>query len=343
MAGESEEKTLPASKKKIDDARKKGQVARSKDLTTGAGMAGALGFLLLGGSAALPAMTAMLDTAGQAATGDFTTGLGAVAAAVQTAAVRVVLPFWVIVPSLAVLASVVALRGIPFATDPLSPKMERLNPVEGLKRMFQVRALIELGKTLFKAGVIATAFFGVLRGGMQALVLVPACGLDCTGGVLHALAVPVLSITAGLFVVAGGVDVGLQRWLFMRDQKMGFSEAKRERKESNGNPEIKGERRRLAAEAARVGALGIKRATFLVEGAGAVIGLRYKPGETPVPLVVCNARGDRAASLRAEGTALRLPRVEDASLAALLASVTPGQSVPESSFNMVAAALGRAR
>lgn len=344
MAGQSEEKTLPPSKKKLDDARKKGQVPRSKDLTSGVALVGGLGALVLGGGTMFAALTAMLDEAGRVAPGDFDTGVRMIGDAAQAAALRAVAPVWVAVPGLAVLAAIVGMRGIPFATDPVAPKMERINPAEGLKRMFKMRALIELVKTLLKAAVIGTALVAILIGGVQALVLAPSCGFGCVAGVFRGLFTPLAGVAAILFLVAGGADLGLQQWLFKRDQKMGVSEAKRERKEMDGNPEVRAERRRLSAEAARIGVLGMARATFAVLGAGqAVIGLRYKAGETHIPLIVSRGRGERGAKLLAEARQLRVPLVDEPVLAALLVNLPPGRFIPEPAYKLVAAAMSSAR
>jgi type III secretion protein U len=79
---QSEEKTLPPTRKKLRDARQKGQVARSRDLTSGLSLAGAIGFLMLGSGTIVAASFAMLETAGNVAAGDFDAGLRAVSAAV---------------------------------------------------------------------------------------------------------------------------------------------------------------------------------------------------------------------------------------------------------------------
>src|SRR6202043_417870 len=79
---QSEEKTLPPTRKKLRDAREKGQVARSRDLTSGISLAGAIGFLMLSGATIVAAAVAMFETAGNVAAGDFTLGLDAVSAAV---------------------------------------------------------------------------------------------------------------------------------------------------------------------------------------------------------------------------------------------------------------------
>jgi type III secretion protein U len=345
MAGDqAEEKTLPPSKKKLRDAREKGQVARSKDLTSGVSLAGGLGFLMLGGGGITAASAAMMATAGNVAAGNFALGLSAIWAAVVQAALRSVLPLLVLGPVLVVVASMVMLQGIPFSTDPLVPRAEKISPAEGFKRLFKLRSLIELLKSLVKLVLIVVLAVAMLAGGLNALMQVPACGVGCIPGIVHALAVPLLAGVAGVFLISGLVDVGLQRWLFRRDQKMSPSEAKRERKDMEGDPLLRRERRRIMREAVRLaGGLGLRRANVVVhDGGGITIGLRYKINEMPAPVVVCRARGGRAEGMLAEAREMRLPSTEDPDLAAGLYRVPPGHGIPEHLFRPVALALSRA-
>lgn len=341
---QSEEKTLPPTRKKLRDAREKGQVARSRDLTSGISVAGAIGFLMLGSGTIVTTSVAMFEAAGNVAAGDFATGLRVVSAAVTQAALRSVLPLLVLGPVLVVIASMVMLRGVPFSTDPLVPRMEKINPAEGFKRLFRLRSLVELVKSLVKMVLVAVLAVVVLAGGLNALMQVPSCGVGCIQGVVRALGVPLLAGVAGVFVVAGLIDVGLQRWLFLRDQKMSPSESKRERKDMEGDPHLRRERRRIMREAVRLaGGLGLRRATMVVhDGGGITIGLRYKINEMPAPVVVCRAQGERATTMLAEAREFRLPSAEDASLAASLYRVPPGHGIPENLFRPMALALARA-
>jgi type III secretion protein U len=192
--------------------------------------------------------------------------------------------------------------------------------------------------------LVVTLALLVLCGGLNALVRVPACGVGCVPGVLHGLGMPLFASIAGVFVVAGLIDVGLQRWLFLRDQKMSFSEAKRERKDRDGDPLLRRERKRILQEAVRLaGGLGLRRANVVVhDGGGITIGLRYKINEMPAPVVVCRARGERAGSMLAEARDMGLASTEDASLSAGLYQVPPGHGIPEHLFRPVALALSRA-
>ncbi len=340
----SEEKTLPPSRKKLRDARGKGQVARSRDITSAMSLVGAVSFLILGSGAIAGAASNMFEIAGNVGAGDFAIGLRAVLGAAEHAALRAVLPLLILCPVLVVVTALVTLRGIPFSVDPLIPRAEKINPVEGFKRLFKLRSLVELVKSLVKLLLIVVVTLVVLAAGLNPLVQLPSCGMSCVPDAMRALGLPWLVAIVAIFLIIGIVDVWLQRWLFLRDQKMAPSEAKRERKDMEGDPHLRRERRRIMREAVRLAAgLGLRRATMIVhDGDGLVVGVRYQIKEMPAPVVVCRAQGPRAASMLAEAREWRLPSAEDASLAAGLYRVPPGHGIPERLFRPMALALARA-
>jgi type III secretion protein U len=341
---DTEERTLPPSAKKLRDLRRKGQVARSRDMVAGVAMAGSLGFVMLAGMTIVTTATAMIDTAGDVAAGDFDRGLDRLLPVIRHAATGVVLPLLILVPTLAVVSAIVVLGGVPFSTDPISPKLEKISPIEGFKRIFKMHALIELIKSLVKTTVIAAAFVAVLAGGLKALVLAPAAGLDAEIALLRALAMPLFGTAAMLFLVAGAADAGLQQWLFRREQKMSLTEMKRERKDMDGDPHVKRERKRIMREALRLaGGLGMRRATIVIhDGGGMTVGLRYKINEMPAPVVVCRGRDARARAMLSEADAMRVAVAEDAELVRHLFRLPLGHGIPERLFRPMALALRNA-
>ena len=338
----SEEKTLPPSRKKLRDAREKGQVPKSKDLTSGVALAGGLAYLMLGSGSILAAAVAMIDKAGDVAAGDFQLGLAAMIPVIGHAALGAVLPLLLIAPALVIASAMVVLQGIPFSVTPVVPKADAINPAEGFKRLFAMRSLVELVKSLAKVVVLACVLVAILAGGLDSLVLAPSCGMGCVEHVFHHLAVPLLAAAALAFLLVGVADVGLQRWLFMRDQRMGVSERKRERKDMEGDPHLRGERRRIMREALRLaGGLGMRRATIVIYGAGMTVGLRYKIRDMPAPVPVCRGREDRGRALLADAARLGIAATEDAELAELLYKLPLGHGVPPSFYRMIALALTR--
>jgi type III secretion protein U len=112
-----------------------------------------------------------------------------------------------------------------------------------------------------------------------------------------------------------------------------------------GDPQLRNARRRLMREAAALPRirLGLDRATLLLAGEDAAIGLRFVRGETPVPIVVARAEGPRASSLRSQAAAAGIRVAEEPELVAgLIRRAPPGSPIPQDSFTAVAGALVRA-
>jgi type III secretion protein U len=341
---DSEERTLPPTQKKLREARKKGQVPKSRDAISGAALAGGLMFILFGSGMIVTACAAMLTTAGDVAGEEFGTALAALLPAVMRTVLRVVAPLLLIVPCMAVLAGIVTLKGVPFSAEPITPRGERLNPAEGLKRMFGLKSWVELAKSVVKTLLIVGTFIVVSVSGVDALLHAPSYGLGAELAIMGRMAVPMMGAAVLLFLFAGGIDFGLQRWLFLRDQKMSITEMKRERKDMEGDPHLRRERKRIMREALRLaGGLGLKRATLLIhDGGSTVVGLRYVMQQMPAPVVVCRARDERGRAMMAEALAAGVPIAEDLELAAGLSSLPLGQGIPERLFREVALALRRA-
>ncbi|WBL81356.1 EscU/YscU/HrcU family type III secretion system export apparatus switch protein [Bradyrhizobium xenonodulans] len=335
-----EEKTLPASSKKLEDARKKGQIAHSADLVSAAGGVAAILYLWIWSETIVEDWRQALTFASQIETSDFDSGLRQLISVLLVASFRTIAPLVALVLGASLLANVIVNRGLLFSLEPIKPKLDHINPFTGLGRMFGLKSWIELAKTLFKTVALAAVFLLVVLGTWKTLVLLPACGMGCFSFVIGVEAKLLLGIAAGCFLAAAAVDLFVQRWLFLREMRMTPSEAKREMQELEGNPLIRSAHQRLRRESAAEPRLGVKQATLVVVGRNAAIGLRYVAGETGVPMVVC--RGSRAAADRivAEARGLGTPFIEDIELARLLMRrARLGAAVPPRLFNRVAKAI----
>jgi type III secretion protein U len=343
---DSEQRPLPPTRKKLHEARKKGQVARSKDMVGAVTLVLAVAFLCLDAKPIGAAVVAMFTAAAAAAGHDFASGVNAIGHVAGTAALQTVAPLFGFVVIGAVVGNIAVMRGIPFAADPIVPRLAHVNPAEGFKRLFKLRALIELAKVLVRVTALATLLLVVLDSGAQTLVLLPGCGFGCIPTTFESMLMPMLAGATLLFVAAGLADVGLQTWLFRRDQRMSITEFKRERKEMEGDPLIRGHRRRHIREAATAPSrTGIAQASLLLSDGGTrVVGVRYRRGETPVPAVVCRGSGQAARRLIAEAARLNIGVLEHADVVRTLYRRTlPGQYVPDDTYQIVAAALVRAK
>lgn len=338
MSGEtSEEKTLPASSKKLEDARKKGQIAHSPDLVSAAGGIAAMAYLWGWSGAIAEDWRQAVTLAAHIEAGDFDTGLRQLVWVLLVASFRTLAPLLALVIGASLLGNLLVNRGIVFSLEPIKPGFDRINPFSGLGRLFGMKNWIELAKTLIKILLLTAAFLVVMLGTWKTLVFLPACGFGCFSFVVGTQTKLLLMIAAGCFIAAAVIDLMIQNWLFLREMRMTPSEAKRELQELEGNPLIRGAHQRLRRESGAEPRLGVKQATVMIRGQGAIVGLRYIAGETGVPIVVCRGKAAAAERLLGEARALSIPVIDDAPLArTLIRRARLGAAVPSKHFNRVA-------
>lgn len=248
----AQERTESATPRRREEARRKGQVPRSRELNTMSVMLAGAGTMAVLG----PWMFARLESllvSGLAVSTHDVLGIDEAAGALGSVARDALVTFAPLFAFLlvAALAGPAALGGLVFSAEALAPKLERLDPMKGLKRIFSVQALVELGKTLLKFAVLAGLSVALLAALADELLglgrMSPLDGLIAAAGHVK-LAFVVLA--AGLVVIAA-VDVPFQVWNYLQKLKMTRQEVKEELKETEGNPEVRGKIRRLQQQAAQ--------------------------------------------------------------------------------------------
>jgi type III secretion protein U len=343
---QSEEKSLPASEKKLKDARKKGQVSHSKDMVIGTGTVAILAYMWLAWERIQTDLATLLILPADSYDMPFLQAAERVMSKAFELAVITVLPLIAIIILVSILTNVAVTRGFVFSMEPVVPKGEKINPVSGFKRIFSLKNLVELVKSLLKTVLLTAAAIVLVVLGLETLIKGPVCGTDCVAYAFGSIVKPLFIAFALIFLLFALFDVGVQRWLFLRDQRMTKTEFKRERKDMEGDPTFRQERMRQRREFAEGVSVrtGIKHATIMIaDGQDAVVGLRYVKGETPVPAVVCKGRKDRAIGLIASARQLYLPVVDDSDLTqAILRTSAMGDFVDQAHFHQVAAILVRA-
>ncbi|NNH32674.1 EscU/YscU/HrcU family type III secretion system export apparatus switch protein, partial [Rhizobium sp. SEMIA 4085] len=297
MSGTSEEKSLPASEKKILDARKKGQVLHSPDMVSGIMILFSTLFLFYAAPNLQVKVNLLLDEASHIYERPFADVWFRLSTIAVDALWGAVLPILGITIAAILATNVAITKGFVFSAKPIEPDFSRINPAAGLKRLTSLKSVVEFGKALFKILALSVAFSVVFHAGLKALFQAPGCGFGC----LHATSLSMLKTTAFIaiaaFLVMGTFDVFLQRWLFMREMRMTKSEAKREHKDTEGDPLIRQERRKFA-RLLGTSRTGLANAVLMIGEQSAIVGIRYDRGETPVPSVVCRAAGKAVVSMR---------------------------------------------
>jgi flagellar biosynthetic protein FlhB len=236
----------------------------------------------------------------------------------------------------------VAIGGPSFSVKALAFKPEKLNPINGFKRMFSARALLELFKALAKFLFIATVAAIVLwwlSDDLLGLSQQPLPRAMLHGAGIIALALLVLCIP---LAVIAAVDIPFQLWDHTRQLKMTRQEVRDEHKETEGNPEVKGKVRQMQAEISRRRMLeAVPKADVVVTNPTHYsVALRYDPKRHAAPVVVAKGVNEVALNIRRIASEHGVPLLEAPPLArALHRACEIGDAIPKSLYMAVAQVL----
>jgi len=251
MSDSQDRRTEDPTHRQLQRARDDGQIVRSQDVVTAAvlasgGLAIWFGRGWVGGNLERLIRFALEYPARSS---DGSESPDVLDAALQVALIVADLSYPIILIAVlaAVLVGIIQARGL-FAPAAVAPKVDRLNPVKGLKELFSLRALVDLGKAVLKIVLLAWALFLTIRWSVGALVKLPYQGADGISDITTALFAAFFGTALLIFAVIAVFDFWLQKIIFMRSQRMTPEEVKRERHEDTGRPEIRSRRRQIAAE-----------------------------------------------------------------------------------------------
>ena len=346
MQDSSEEKSLPATAKKIRDARKKGQVAKSQDLAAAVAVSASVFYIYFAAPRVEVYVRELINVTARIYREPFEQLWPHIVELAVRILALTTLPLVAIVSAVVLIASMAAMRGPVFSLDPIKPNFDHINPGKGFTRIFSMKSVVEFAKAVVKVTTLTIAIVVVFRLGLQPLMEAPRCGLACVYDVFQSMFRPLTITCLVAFGVVGIIDVGLQRLLFLRDMRMTKTEFKREMKDVEGDPLLKRERQRRTREIAnKMVKVGLRNASIVLGRAdGCAVGLRFVRGETPVPIVTCKGGPGRAQVLVTEAVLLGIPVLDEAGLArALHAKCGIGDPLPDSLFQPVADILVAAR
>jgi len=345
---DQDSKTEEASPRKLMDARKKGDFARSPDVATTLSLAGAAAVLLLGGSYFSQQMAADLlpfiarphsMLGGLEAGAGVEIGLHALTAA---APFLMVLMLAVIVGS--VFGNVAQSQGFILTTEKLKPKLSTLNPLTGFKRIFGPDGLVQFLKTFIKLVAIGVVCWLVLKPHVRELENLAA--MSPMAILPFAMDICIRLFIAALVFLAftAGADYIWQRIRFAKRMRMTKQESKDDFKQSEGDPHVKAKLRQLRMQRSRQRMMqAVPTATVIVTNPTHYsVALRYNPDDGD-PAPVCVAKGVDAVALRIREVAKEhdVAIVENVPLArALYAVVEVDEIIPREHFEAAAKVIG---
>jgi len=337
---DAQERTEQATPKRLEDARRKGQIPRSRELSAAAvTLVGGAALYMLGGQ--ITGQMAEMMRRGLALSRDEATDSTFMLPALSNAAAD---GLWLSMPvlgliTLAAIIAPLALGGWSFAGQAMMPQFSRLNPLEGIKRMFAMRSLVELAKAMAKFCVVAVIATIVLWNDAPALMGLGREPLQqAIGHAIQLSGKALLVISAGLLIIAG-IDVPYQLWQYAKQMRMSRQEIREEYKESEGSPEVKGRIRQLQQEVARRRMMQeVPKADVIVTNpTHFAVALKYDEKRMRAPIVVAKGVDVIAAKIREVAGENAVPIFEAPPLARVLyRNVDIGDEIPATLYIAVA-------
>jgi len=335
----SEEKTEKATPHKLREARKRGEVAVSKDLSSAVVFAAVLGLLWFGSGVSRRhlqrVLQVALDAVSSAGRG---TQMGAALGQMLEAALDVIVPYLLLAATVSIVIGVVQTRGV-FSTEPIKVKFDRLNPAESLKQLFSTRQLGVLVQMLLKLALLGAVLVWTVQSFLGPMVqAIHGSASDGWSAGTSALRILFAGATA-VFLFLGLVDFLHQHFEFLKRNRMSKTERKQERKNTDGSPEVKAEQRARRRElmAAPV-PLGVAGASVVVTNpTHFAVALYYEPGVVELPVVVAKGQDAQAMAIRADAGRHAVPIMENPPLArALFRSIELGERIGDEHIEAVA-------
>ena len=222
------------------------------------------------------------------------------------------------------------------------PKFEKVSPGAGFKRLFSMKQVVDILKSLAKIIFLSTLLYLVVRRAIDPYVASLSCGLPCQISITVAMMERLLLYSALAFVIVAALDFMYQRHSYTKSLMMSKDERKREYKESEGDPHIKRRRKGLARELimSDSGQKARSATAVVVNPTHVAIVLDYDAEKLKLPVVTAKGLGGHAHYLRAEAERAGVPVFRNVSLArALYATTDIEEIVPDELFDAVAEVL----
>jgi type III secretion YscU/HrpY family protein len=341
MASEQDsgDKTEQPTPKKLQDARKKGQVAKSRDVTATATLAVAVALALVGVGYAGHALAALVDTALVLVGEPFALAAPRLGQAALAACLAISAAVMLPIAAAGALAEFLQ-AGPVFALDRVKPRLDALNPVEGVKRMVSLDALVELAKAVLKSATLLAIGAFAVASLLPQLALLPLAPLPQTlAAALDASARPILDWTVAAFVLLALLDFAYQRWSFTKKMRMSRRDIRQEHKDNEGDPLVKGQRRQLHETWSQRHATAAARDAnvLVVNPTHVAIAIDYDRIDCPVPTNAAKGEDALARAMREAAETAGVPVVRNVALARdLLERGEVGSLVPADLFDVIA-------
>lgn len=347
--GAGGDKTEPATEKKLSDARKEGQVAKSREIANGLGLLGV--FIILKvwvghiGNQLLSMFSYAYNKIPEITVfwhGDMPANdIGIILRKTMLEILIIILPALIIGFIIAFVSDVMQVKWRP-TSKPLQPKFSKLNPASGVKKLFSVSSVIELIKSIAKIALIGYMAYSYVTDKVMDLFLL--YDMTLMQGIKYASDIVIslgIRISAAYMVIAAA-DYMYQKYKFSKDMRMTKQEVKDEYKQSEGDPQIKGKIKQKMQEASRRRMMqNLPQADVVITNpTHFAVAVKYDSQVAEAPIVLAKGEDYMAAKIKEAARENGIEIVENKPLARMLyANVDVGQAIPPELYQAVAEVL----
>lgn len=344
--GPGGEKTEPATSKKLNDIRKEGQVAKSKELITAVSLMSL--FIILKiylsklGTGLIDVYTQVYNSISKVVDESYN-GLpirtaGSVMQQVIIDMIKLVIPILLVAIVIAILGNMLQQKWMVTA-KPLQPKFSKISPISGFKRMFSVRQLVELIKSIAMISIIMIVVYNTVKSKMNILLTFYDVGLNTALSTIGSIIIDLGIKISAVFLIVGFADLFYQRIKFKNDNMMTKQEIKDEFKNTEGDPQVKGQIKRRMQEVSR------RRMMQQLPEADVVItnpthfavALKYEPDAGKAPVVIAKGADYLAFQIKDKAKEYNIAIVENKPLARILYhNIDIGMEIPPELYQAVA-------
>ncbi|MGD8880342.1 MAG: flagellar biosynthesis protein FlhB [Desulfobacterales bacterium] len=336
-----QERTEKATPKRRQKSRRRGQVAQSREIPSALILMAALGFFYFAGSwmfwnisGFIGGIYQDLDTLRLNTMTDIRT----FSADIFKTLFSILMPFFAPI-LIAGMVGNIGQVGFEIHSEPIAPKLAKLNPIAGFKRIFSLRSLVELAKSIMKLLIVGGISYGLIKAEMRGFAPLIQQGVAEILLFIAQVAFKILFFVCLALIILAFFDYIFQRWQFEKSIKMTKQEVKDERKQSEGDPKVKSRIRKAQLEmAARRMMEAVPEADVVITNpVHLAVALKFDASEMIAPTVIAKGSGHIAERIKEIASEHQVPIVEDKPLAqTLFKMVDIGEFIPVELYRAVA-------
>lgn len=340
---QDQERNEQATPRRREEARKEGQTAKSHEVPSVTILLACLVYFYFDSAGMLGRiMTMMKRTLREAGTTVLDSGtVQALLVGLMYEAFLIILPLLFVVVAAGLLANYLQV-GFLFSAESIKPKLSKIDPIKGFRRLVSMRAMAELVKNILKIVVIGTVVFFTVRGEMEGALLLPDQNVWGILTYIGGMTFKIISRTCWVLVLLALLDYLYQRWEYEKGLRMTKQEIKDEHKQTEGEPMVRARIRRLQREMARKRMMAnVPKADVVITNPDHIaVALRYDSAGMNAPVLLAKGAGFVAEKIKEVARKNGVPIVENKPLARMIfKAVDLDQAIPERLYRAVAEVL----